>query len=119
MGVLMNAEKRFEQQLKAFCREFRKALPEKIAHIEGLCAECDQTPASADRLRELKRALHSLAGSARTFGVDGVGEAARAAEQALNAHVDESGAIAIAAVRESLKIMREHTVQKRKPRVVA
>jgi chemotaxis protein histidine kinase CheA len=115
----MTAEKLYQQQLNAICREFRKALPEKIAQIEGLCAECDQTPATADRLRELKRVLHSLAGSARTFGVAGVGEAARAAEQALNADVNESGAIAIAVVRESLKIMREHALQKRKPRAVA
>jgi chemotaxis protein histidine kinase CheA len=115
----MNGEKQFQQQLKAFCREFRKALPEKIAQIEGLCTECDRMPASADRLRELKRALHSLAGSARTFGVEGVGEAARAAEQALNARVNEDGTVALAAVRESLRIMREHTAQKRKPRVVA
>jgi chemotaxis protein histidine kinase CheA len=115
----MNAERQFQQQLKAFCREFRKALPEKIAQIEGLCAQCDQTPTSPDRLRELKRALHSLAGSARTFGVDGVGEAARAAEQALNAHANKSDAVAIAAVRESLKLMREHAAQKRKPRAVA
>jgi chemotaxis protein histidine kinase CheA len=116
----MNAEKQFEQQLKAFCREFRRALPKRIAEIEGLCAECDQAPAPPDRIRELRRALHSIAGSARTFGVAGVGEAARAAEQALNGELNERGDIPLEAVRESLRIMREHARQTtRKARVIA
>jgi HPt (histidine-containing phosphotransfer) domain-containing protein len=58
--------------------EYRAELPGKLAHLKALLAQ--------NRLKELHRALHTLAGSAGTFGLPAVGEAARAAE----AHI-ESG----------------------------
>jgi HPt (histidine-containing phosphotransfer) domain-containing protein len=52
--------------------EYRAELPDKLARLRALLAE--------GNLKELHRALHTLAGSAGSFGLREVGEAARAAE---------------------------------------
>ena len=52
--------------------EYRAELPAKLAHLKALLA--------AGRWKELQRALHTLAGSAGTFGLPAVGDAAREAE---------------------------------------
>ena len=52
--------------------EYRAELPAKLAHLKELLNQ--------GRLKELHRALHSLAGSAGTFGLPAVGDAAREAE---------------------------------------
>lgn len=62
-------------QFDALLAQYRRELPARIAALEALLA--------AGRLDELRRALHRLAGSAGTFGLPQVGEAARAAEESL------------------------------------
>lgn len=52
--------------------EYRAELPAKLAHLKALLAR--------NQMKELQRALHTLAGSAGTFGLPAVGEAAREAE---------------------------------------
>lgn len=63
------------KELEAVLAQYRRDLPARISALEALL--------SAGRLTELKRALHRLAGSAGTFGVPEVGDAARAAEESL------------------------------------
>lgn len=60
--------------------EYRRDVPKKLERIEALAA--------AQRLPELRRELHTLAGSAGTFGLKRLGAAARAAET----HLDSCGA---------------------------
>ena len=67
----------FKRQLEALNAEYRAGLPAKLAEIDVLWATSAATDAA------LLRALHSMAGSARTFGVKGVSEAAAAAEHYL------------------------------------
>lgn len=55
--------------------EYRAGLPDKVAHLRALLA--------AGNLKELQRALHTLAGSAGTFGLRALGQAALAAEESL------------------------------------
>jgi HPt (histidine-containing phosphotransfer) domain-containing protein len=64
----------FRRQIEALSTEYRVGLPDKLAEIDTLWR------APPGREAELLRALHSMAGSARTFGVKGVSEAAAAAE---------------------------------------
>jgi HPt (histidine-containing phosphotransfer) domain-containing protein len=52
--------------------EYRAELPGKLAHLKALLAR--------NQMKELHRALHTLAGSAGTFGLPAVSEAAREAE---------------------------------------
>jgi chemotaxis protein histidine kinase CheA len=67
----------FRRQLEALSAEYRSALPARLAEIDALRARQAGTDVT------LLRALHSMAGSAKTFGVKGVSEAAAAAEQCL------------------------------------
>lgn len=62
-------------QFDAVLAQYRRDLPAKIADMESLW--------SAQRIPELRRALHTLGGSAGTFGLPEVGDAARAAEDCL------------------------------------
>ena len=57
--------------------EYRRALPAKLEHLKALW--------SARELPELHRAVHTLAGSAGSFGLREVSEAAREAEAYLDA----------------------------------
>ena len=69
-------------QFDALLADYRSDLPAKIGEMEGLW--------SAGRIAELRRALHMLGGSAGTFGLPEVGNAAAAAEQCL---VDQPDAL--------------------------
>jgi HPt (histidine-containing phosphotransfer) domain-containing protein len=69
-------------QFDALLAEYRAELPQKLDAMEALW--------SAGRIPELRRALHTLAGSAGTFGLPQVGDQARAAEECL---VDEPDAV--------------------------
>lgn len=60
------------REFDALLAEYRTGLPQKLARLDELLA--------AGRLPDLGRELHTLAGSAGTFGLPKVGEAARAAE---------------------------------------
>ena len=62
-------------ELDALLADYRSSLPEKLARIDAQLA--------AGRIAELARELHTLGGSAGTFGLAQLGEAARAAEEHL------------------------------------
>jgi chemotaxis protein histidine kinase CheA len=67
----------FRRQLEELNAEYRKGLPAKLAEIDALWAKSTTIDTG------LLRAIHSMAGSAKTFGVKGVSEAAAAAEHYL------------------------------------
>ena len=69
----------FRQQLETLAADYRRTLPRKLDEIELLWRELAAGAGSA-RLKELERALHTLAGTAKTMGAPGVSEAAAAAE---------------------------------------
>lgn len=73
----------FARQLEAFSAEYRRDLPPKLAELGELWRGLASGAVAPDRLADLQRELHSLAGTARTFGVAGVSEAAAAAEALL------------------------------------
>ena len=73
----------FRQQLEAISAEYRSGLPAKLAELDALWRELASGAAEPGRMGDLLRALHSMAGSAKTFGVSGVSEAAAAAESFL------------------------------------
>ena len=62
-------------ELDALLAEYRNSLPEKLARIDAFLA--------AGHRAGLLRELHTLGGSAGTFGLAQLGEAARAAEEHL------------------------------------
>jgi len=78
----MSAEA-FRRQLEALSAEYRGSLPGKLIEIDSLWRDLAGGMAKPDRMDDLQRELHSIAGSARTFGIAGVSEAAAAAESFL------------------------------------
>lgn len=75
----MSAEE-FNRQIESLRAEYRAGLPDRLREIDGLWRGLADGSVQPGRLVELRRALHLLAGSARTFGIAGVSEAALAAE---------------------------------------
>jgi HPt (histidine-containing phosphotransfer) domain-containing protein len=73
----------FRRQLDALGAEYRRGLPEKLAEIDRLWRALASGVVPPAGLAELRRALHTLAGSARTFGVAHVSEVAASAEWVL------------------------------------
>lgn len=71
-------------EFDALLAEYRRDLPQALARIESLLA--------GGRFAELRRALHTLAGSAGTYDLPRVGKAAAAAEAHLEASADRPDA---------------------------
>jgi HPt (histidine-containing phosphotransfer) domain-containing protein len=84
------AQANLQELLAGMRDEYARALPEKLARIEILWREI---VGGGDSPRaELLRTAHSMAGAAATFGLPGVGEAARALELALQSVCEGAGA---------------------------
>lgn len=63
--------------------EFRGSLPAKLTRMRSLWRRIDCEAPDADALEILKREVHTMAGSAGSFGLPQVSKAAAAAEDAL------------------------------------
>lgn len=70
----------FRKYLEELSAEYRAGLPQKIAEVDALWAGLNSGAESSARIEDLQRLLHTLAGSARTFGAAAVSETAKAAE---------------------------------------
>lgn len=73
----------FEQQFAAMAAEYRATLPAKLGEIDVMW-HAVREGASPEGLDPLRRALHTIAGSAGTFGLRAVTDCARAAESFLD-----------------------------------
>ncbi len=82
----------FSKYLEELSSEYRGSLPGKFSEIDALWSALAGGAEPAARLRDLQRLLHTIAGSARTFGLPAVSAAARAAESFLEAYC-EPGAL--------------------------
>lgn len=69
-----------QQALDLFRAQFAEQLPARLSEVGDRLAAWQADPSSDDRLRELHRVLHRLAGSAGTFGMRAFGDACRAIE---------------------------------------
>lgn len=63
--------------------EFRGSLPAKLRRLRSLWERIDCGEPDADALEILKREVHTMAGSAGSFGLPQVSKVAAAAEEAL------------------------------------
>lgn len=73
-----------QEAMQRFRQEFATQLPARLQEAQQLLAACRAAPADGDRLRELHRCIHKLAGSAGTFGMREVSEQARVIEDELD-----------------------------------
>lgn len=79
-----------QAKLQALRTAYAAQLPERIADIEASWRALGDACATPEPLHELHRKLHSMAGSAGTFGLPALGEAARSIEQRLKAWLKDS-----------------------------
>lgn len=73
----------FSKYLEALSAEYRATLPQKFAEIDALWAGLAGGSEPPARMRELQRLLHTIAGSAKTFGLPALSASARTAESFL------------------------------------
>jgi len=74
-----------QQAMEQFRAQFAEALPGRLAEAQACLQACREAPQDAQRLRDLHRVLHALAGSAGTFGRPYLGAACRAIEDQIEA----------------------------------
>lgn len=94
----------FEEVLKALSAEYRGKLPERLAEVQRLWG---LAPSDAESMAVLRRELHTLAGSASTFGLPGLTVAARAAEQQLDEVIERKAALDAAKIGSLLDEVRQ------------
>lgn len=70
-------------RMKLLSDSYAETLPGKLADIERMWRGLVSDAWDSEAFTELLRALHSLAGSGKTFGFPALSEAARTAELAL------------------------------------
>ena len=73
----------FQDRLRALQLAWRAQLPQRLQEARMLLQHCRERPNDERALEELHRLLHTLAGSAGTFGEAGLGGRAREAEHAI------------------------------------
>jgi HPt (histidine-containing phosphotransfer) domain-containing protein len=79
----MTASTDIQAQLQAIRQAYCASLPEKLARIELLWRQLQQDQANKTHSEEFYRLLHSIAGSAETFGLPELTRTARAILQQL------------------------------------
>ena len=82
----MPNEQAFEHTFRELSAQYAAALPAKVAEIETRLSTMSNGPVDLDAIGHLHRLVHSLNGSARTFGFGEVSVAARRIELVLAAH---------------------------------
>ena len=68
------------RELEALSAEYRASLPQRLSDIDAAWSAVKRGEGDAESVRVVLRNLHSMAGSALTFGLPKLTEAARAAE---------------------------------------
>jgi len=82
--------------LAELAAEYRSNLTPRLDALEALHAELAAGQGDAGRIQDLRRELHTIAGSAKTFGLPAVTDAARAGERFLDPFCDAGKALATA-----------------------
>src|SRR5262249_18394955 len=86
----------FRRQFEMLSAEYRRGLPMKFAELERLWRFFLEGRSSTPGMTELRRELHTLAGTAKTMGVPAVTDAARVAEEFLASRTEGNEAMSIA-----------------------
>ena len=86
--------------------EFRRGLPHRLEAMEAVWNSHTAGDLEADWLPELERYAHNLAGTASTFGLLDVGEAARTLELRLRRLIDAEPLCSFAEVGAGLAQLR-------------
>jgi chemotaxis protein histidine kinase CheA len=97
----------FMAKMKALETVFINGLPERMQEISNAVDTCVAQPGEASVVAILHRYLHSIAGTAGTFGYAELGERARELELRLEPAL-QGGATAIEVIQETLPDFRAY-----------
>ncbi len=78
----------FEEVLATLRLEYVEGLPGRIAQARQLLAECEASPGLDKPLEELHRLLHTMTGTAGTFGFEALSQQARVIDLKLSSFKD-------------------------------
>lgn len=73
----------FQEKFRALQQDWQTLLPSRLKEAGERLQACRERPDDTQALADLHRLLHTLAGSAGTFGFAAIGERAKAAENEL------------------------------------
>ena len=79
-GIPPGGSAAFQEALKKLAVEFEQSLPQRMASASELLRQCRERPLDGAPLEELHRMMHTMAGSAATFGRQQLGSLAREIE---------------------------------------
>ncbi|GAB5520977.1 MAG: hypothetical protein RhofKO_32280 [Rhodothermales bacterium] len=82
-----------QQRISELRAAYLKAMPERLSEIKLLWAAAQENPGHRSTLQQLHRALHNLAGSGLTYGVQAVSDAARALLETLRPWTQQEQAL--------------------------
>ncbi len=105
------SRKEFEARLTSLGQAYVAGLPRRFTDLRTALSQRNDEGVSEDGLQQLQRLAHSLAGSAKTFGLMQLGRRARALEAAVVDGIDDSRYLA--------KLIAECERADRTPRAVA
>jgi HPt (histidine-containing phosphotransfer) domain-containing protein len=106
----MNEADDLAAALAELAAEYRTNLTSRLDALEALTAELAAGQGDAGRIQDLRRELHTIAGSAKTFGLPAVTDAARAGEHVLDPLCDAGKAPGVAewaALKTLLEALRQ------------
>lgn len=75
----------FHDRLQALRDKYAASIPERLQAVSNALASCRDAGRAAGQLEQLHHTLHSIAGSAGSFGFKWLGDEARRAEQSVRA----------------------------------
>jgi periplasmic divalent cation tolerance protein len=81
----------FHDRLQALRDKFAASVPERMLAISQALAQCQAQGQTAPHLEQLHHSLHTVAGSAGSFGFKWLGEESRRLEQMLRIYMQGEG----------------------------
>ena len=80
----------FARELEGLKVEYRATLPQRLQAIDAAWAAVRRGEGNSEAVRTVLRNLHSMAGSALTFGMPELGKAAAAAEDWIDPYYERA-----------------------------
>jgi HPt (histidine-containing phosphotransfer) domain-containing protein len=86
-------DQNLQEKLRAIEELFTERLPERLRELDAALSRCLNEPRQKEHCVTLHRVLHTLAGSAGTFGFVELGLRARKLEEAVNQLIRDGTAV--------------------------
>lgn len=114
---MTNTTPPFAELLQIHRAAYLRTLPDRLAELDTLAAHLNELGPGAARTQALERCAHRIAGSAGTFGLTDLGDAARTLELVLDDDADGAPGEVAAALVTLRELLRQVTGATQRDRV--